>query len=108
MSEEDYFETDEEGKLLIPLQLDMPAEDGKLNIAVSLIEDEIYGTVIDNLIVENNHPKTSSTTFYDRTMWAPPSKTPLFLLIVPNLLLLTVWSLIVYLIFILFKIRKSL
>jgi hypothetical protein len=52
-------------------------------------------------------PIVDESTFDERTMWSPRSKTPLFLLIFPNLIILGIWGLIIYLILNLFKLKKS-
>ena len=43
-------------------------------------------------------PIVDESTFDERTMWSPRSKTPFFLLILPNLLTLGIWGFIIYLI----------
>ena len=46
------------------------------------------------------------STFDQRTMWSPRNKTPIFILVFTNLLIVGIWGIIVYLISNLFKIVK--
>jgi len=104
---EEFNFTDENGTILVNIEEGIPGVDGILTFAVVLNESDDYGTVkaivkapIGTLIVDES-------TFDDRTMWSPRNKTPLFLLIFPNLLIFGMWGLIVYLFFNLFKISKT-
>jgi hypothetical protein len=92
---------------MVEIEKGLPGVDGILTFEVVLEESDEYGTVkalvqapIGKLIVDES-------TFDERTMWSPRNKTPLFLLIFPNVLTLGIWGIIVYLIINLFKISKS-
>ncbi len=104
---EEFNSTDDDGAIFVPIEEGIPGVDGNLTLEVVLNDSDDYGTVkalinapIGTLIVDES-------TFDDRTMWSPRNKTPIFLLIFPNLLILGIWGLIVYLIINLFKISKS-
>ncbi len=104
---EEFNETDEEGSISVPIEEGIPGIDGNLTLEVVLNDHDDFGTVkaiieapIGKLIVDES-------TFDQRTMWSPRNKTPIFLLIFPNLLIVGIWGLIIYLIFNLFKISKS-
>ena len=66
-----------------------------------------FGTVKAIVNAPVGIPIVDESTFDERTMWSPRSKTPFFLLILPNLLTLGIWGFIIYLINNLFKINKS-
>ena len=70
--------------------------DSKKYGVVKYVFDAPIGTII-----------ADESTFDQRTMWSPPSKTPLFLWIFPNIVIFGIWTVIVLLIMNLFKIYKS-
>jgi hypothetical protein len=104
---EEFNITDEYGTISVPVEKGIPGIDGNLTIEVVLSDSEVYGTVKDIVIAPIGTVIVDESTFDKRTMWSPRNKTPLFLLIFPNLLILGMWGLIVYLFFNLFKITKS-
>lgn len=100
------YKTDEDGAILVAVENPLPGIDGILTFEV-VLESRKYGNVkiiFDSPIGE---VITDKSTFDKRTMWSPPNKTPLFLLIFPNIIILGIWIVIVTLIINLFKIYKS-
>jgi len=104
---EEFISTDDNGTILVPVEEGIPGIDGNLNIEVILEDSDDYGTVKAFVMAPVGEPIVEESTFDERTMWSPRNKTPLFLLIFPNLLILAMWGLIAYLFFNLFKIYKS-
>jgi hypothetical protein len=104
---EEFNYTDENGTILVPIEEGIPGVDGNLSIEVVLNESDDYGTVKAIVNAPIGKPIVDESTFNERTMWSPRNKTPLFLLIFPNLLIFGVWGLIIYLFINLFKITKS-
>lgn len=104
---ENRYETDENGSILIPLVDPMPGVDGNLNFEVVLNENDTYGTIKAMVNAPIGVPVVEESTFDERTMWSPPTKTPLYLLIFPNLIILGVWLPILILTFNLYRISKS-
>ncbi|MDO9594429.1 MAG: hypothetical protein Q7J19_05495 [Lutibacter sp.] len=104
---EEFNETDEDGTILVPIPEGIPGVDGILTIEVILSESEEYGTVKTIVKAPIGKHIVDESTFDQRTMWSPRSKTPLFLLIFPNLLTFGIWGIIIYLILNLIKINKS-
>jgi hypothetical protein len=104
---EEFNETDEDGTILVAIPNGIPGVNGILAIEVVLSESEEFGTVKAIVNAPIGKPVVDESTFDQRTMWSPRSKTPLFLLILPNLLIFAIWGLIIYLITNLFKITKS-
>lgn len=104
---EEFNMTDESGTILVPIEEQLPGVDGKLIFEVVLHENDDYGTV--KAIVESftGIPIIDESTFNQRTMWSTRDKTPIFLLIFPNLLIIGTWGLIFYLIINLFRISKT-
>lgn len=103
---EEFNYTDEKGSIIVPIEEGIPGIDGILTFEVVLNESDDYGTVKDLVSASVGIPIVDESTFDDREMWSPRSKTPLYLLIIPNLLTLGMWVVIVYLIINLFKIVK--
>jgi hypothetical protein len=104
---EEFNETDEDGTILVSIPEGIPGVNGILAIEVVLSESEEFGTVKAIVNAPIGKPVVDESTFDQRTMWSPRSKTPLFLLIFPNLLTFAIWGIIIYLITNLFKINKS-
>lgn len=104
---EEFNETDEDGTILVPIPEGIPGVNGILAIEVILSESDEFGTVKAIVNAPIGKPVVDESTFDQRTMWSPRSKTPLFLLIFPNLLIFAIWGIIIYLITNLFKITKS-
>jgi hypothetical protein len=107
IGEEESYETDSIGAVAVPIDAGLTGVDGKLNFQVVLSESDVYGTIINNQMTNNGIPIKDRSSFNKRTMWSPPTKTPLFLWIVPNTLLISIWSILTYLLFNLIKIYKS-
>ncbi len=104
---EESYDTDERGSIIVPLKDPMPGIGGNLTYEVVLSESDTYGTV---RALVNAHSGTSihdQSTFDQRTLWSPPTKAPLYLLLFPSLILLGIWGPIFTLIFNLYRISKS-
>ncbi|WP_456421961.1 hypothetical protein [Lutibacter sp.] len=104
---EEFIITDENGTILVPIEDGIPGIDGNLTFEVVLNDSDDFGTVKAIVKAPIGVPIVDESTFDQRTMWSPRNKTPLFLLILPNLLIFSIWGLIIYLITNLFKITKS-
>ena len=104
---EDSYNTDQDGTILVPVEEGIPGVDGNLTFEVVLEDSDDYGTVKALVHAPIGVPVVNESTFDERTMWSPRTKTPYFLLIFPNLVIFTMWSFIIYLIINLFKIQKS-
>ncbi len=104
---EEFNITDENGTIIVPIEDDIPGLDGNLTFEIILSEHDEFGTVKALIIAPIGTPIVDESTFDQRKMWSPRNKTPIFLLIFPNLLIFGMWGLIIYLITNLFKITKS-
>lgn len=102
----EFNTTDETGSIIVPVKKDLPGVDGKLTFEVVLKDSDEYGTIKALIHSSIGIPVVDESTFDERTMWSPRNKTPLFLLIFPNLLILGIWGIIVYLIINLVKIKN--
>lgn len=103
----EFNSTDESGTIIVPVEEGIPGVNGMLTFEVVLKDNDDYGTVKALVSAPLGIPIVDESTFDQRTMWSPRNKTPLFLLIVPNLIILGIWGIIIYLIINLFKLKKS-
>ncbi len=99
--------TDVNGTILIPVEKGIPGVNGNLVIEVVLDDSDDFGTVIDLVKSPIGVPIVDESTFDERTMWSPRNKTPIFLLVIPNILTFGMWGIIILLIFNLLKIKNS-
>lgn len=104
---DDAYYTDEDGTIVVDIEEDYKSFDGNLIFEVVLEEHDEFGTVRYQMPADFGIAGTDLSTFDDRTMWSPANKTPLFMLIFPNLVLLGIIGVFVYLIMNLIKISKS-
>jgi len=103
----EFNNTDEEGTILVPIEEKLPGVNGNLTFEIVLDDSDEFGTVIAIVNAPIGTPIVDESTFDERTMWSPRNKTPLFLLIFPNILTFGIWGIILYLFTNLFKISKS-
>jgi len=104
---EEFNNTDDDGKIIVPIEHGIPGIDSNLTFEVVLNESDDYGTVKSLVSGQVGVPIVDESTYDQRTMWSPRNKTPIFLLIFPNLIIIGIWGIIVYLILNLFKLSKS-
>ena len=103
---ESSYKTDEDGAILVALENPLPGIDGILTFEV-VLESRKFGNVKVIFDAPIGKVITDQSTFDKRTMWSPPTKTPLLLWIFPNIVILGIWIVIVTLIINLFSIYKS-
>jgi len=95
---EEFNETDEDGTIFVPIEEGIPGVDGNLIFEVVLNDNDDYGTVKALVDAPIGIPIVDESTYDERTMWSPRSKTPIFLLILTNLMIFVIWGIIIYLI----------
>ncbi|RLD64503.1 MAG: hypothetical protein DRI95_10570 [Bacteroidetes bacterium] len=100
------YKTDSDGSIFVAIEDPLPGIDGMLTFEV-VLDSRNYGNIKKIFNAPIGKLVTDQSTFEERTMWSPPSKTPLFLWIFPNIVILGIWIVIVVLISNLFKIYKS-
>jgi hypothetical protein len=98
--------TDEKGEISGELPLDIPGNaNGTITIAARLEDDERYGTVevtkdVPWAVLPKVNPEKG------RTLWSPGDNAPLLLVISSVTIIVIIWGTILYLIYLLFKIKK--
>ena len=105
---DDNYETDDEGVFTTSFPEDIPGgRDGTLTIVAFVEDDDDLGY----LIVEKEASwgtivAEDVESFSGRSLWAARDKAPIWLLVFPNLIIISIWGTIIYLIILIFKIRK--
>jgi hypothetical protein len=102
----EFNSTDINGTILVSIPEDIPGVNGNLTFEVVLNDSDDFGTVKALVKAPIGIPIVDESTFDERTMWSPRNKTPYLLLILPNLVIIAMWGLIIYLTINLFKISK--
>ena len=107
--DEPTYTTDSTGSVTVQLKKDsLPGDEkGNIRLVVKVEDNDQYG----NLVVEKTVPwgvavKPDKNFFNQRTLWTTRFKTPLWLLIIAYSIGIGVWSIIIYLIFQIIKIKK--
>lgn len=106
VGEDENYETDDSGEIEFDIEQELFSKNGKLDFIVKLDESDTYGTIIEKVKADFGTIMESKDSYDDKTMWGSALKAPLFVLIIPNLLLLGIWGTIVLLVINLYKIFK--
>ncbi len=105
---EETYTSDENGTVEMEFTKHIPGDiTRKITLGCRIEDNDEFG----NIIVVKQMPwgiplLAQEDPFTSRTMWATRDKTPIWLLVFPNLIILGVWVAIFYLVFQLFKIRR--
>ena len=107
--DEETFTTDSSGTATVELKKDSLPGDQNANIVlVAKVEDnDLFG----NLLVEKTVPwgvavKSDNHFFDQRTLWSTRFRTPFWLLFMAYSIVIGVWGTIIYLLFLIVKIKK--
>ena len=103
---EKSYETNDEGKIMVEIENPIYSNDGNITYEI-VLDSKKYGVVKSIFNSPTGTIREDVSSFDERTMWSPPGKTPWFLLIASNLLIIGIWSIILLLLINLFKIHKS-
>jgi hypothetical protein len=105
---EDVYTTNENGEVSTEFNVKIPGDpQGNIIIGAKIVDSDMYGTISTTKVVEWGIPLKADNSFSKRTLWATRDKTPLWLLIFPNLIIATVWGFIIYLLYLIGRIRKN-
>jgi len=109
VSDKESFPTDSTGRITAEFKRDgLPGDPNGGLILIAKVEDnDTYG----NLQVERSVPWGSvinhKSIFNDRSLWAARFKTPIWLLFMEYFIFFSVWSVLIYLMFQIGKIKKA-
>ena len=83
---------------------------GNIDIGAKIDDHEMYGSLVSTKAakwgVPLNPDNSFAKTFAKRTLWATRDKTPIWLLVFPNLIIVSVWGIIFFLIYQITRIIK--
>jgi hypothetical protein len=103
------YATDESGKATAAFEREKLAGDknGSLILMAKVEDNETYG----NLVTEMKAPwgvkvSNGNEFFQERSLWAKRQKAPYWLLFLANSIIIGVWGTIIYLLYLIFKMRK--
>lgn len=100
------YYTDENGMAVVDIEEDYNSFNGNLIFEVVLPEHDEYGTVTAQMNADFGISSKDLSTFDKRRLWSPANKTPLFYLIFPNIVLLFILGVFIYLLRNLARISK--
>lgn len=106
-TEEDTFTTDFLGEVSSEYNLILPGDmNGDIVIVAKIESHDEYGNIKATQKVKWGTTPPLNESFFKRTLFSTRDKTPIWLLVFPNLIITGVWGVIIFLIFQLNKIRK--
>ena len=110
-TEEETFTTDKNGEASAEFGLTIPGDaQGNIVIGAKIDDHEMFGSLVSTKAAKWGVPldpdNSFAKSFAKRTLWATRDKTPLWLLIFPNLIIVTVWGIIFYLVYQINRIKK--
>lgn len=99
-TEEETLTTDENGEVSSEFSLSIPGDaHGNIILGAKIDDHETYGSLVSAKPAKWGLSLVPDDNFEKRTLWATRDKTPLWLLIFPNLIIVGVWGVIFYLIY---------
>ena len=104
---DDFYVSDEDGAVEAEFAEEYPGDkEGMLTLGGMIEDHEDYGNVVAYTAMKWGVPLQNDNSFMGRSLWATRDKTPWWLLIFPNLIILSVWGVIVYLVLQIVRIKK--
>ena len=105
---DDFYTTDENGAVELEFDTVIPGDaEGNIEISCLLEDNEDFGTISALTSQKWGTPFIDdNAAFEKRTLWSTRDKTPYWLLIFPNLMIVGVWGIIAYLVIQIIKIKK--
>ncbi|WP_242084177.1 hypothetical protein [Aestuariivivens sediminis] len=100
--------TDETGTIKVEFPNDLPGDpEGNVTILVKLMDSDLYNDMTLETIKKWGVPSPSPSQFHEkRSLWAAAANAPIPLILIISALIFSIWFIICYIIYILFKIRK--
>jgi hypothetical protein len=104
---ESSYATDESGVIASEFNMKVPGDAmGSILVGAKIEDSDTYGTIYAMKSMNWGIPTKDDNSFAKRTLWASRDKTPYWLLITPNVIIVTVWGFIFYLFYLIWLIRK--
>lgn len=103
----EYESTDEEGTITVEIPNDIHGEsEGKITIYAKVDDHGDYGTLITYRDINWGIPAAIVSSQKPRELWSPGSNAPLYLVFIVSIVVIMIWSVILHLIYQVFRIRK--
>ena len=101
--------TDENGEAVIDFPMDLPGDKNNiLNVIAKVEKDATYGDIeMQSAVKWGVVAKNETYNFSNRSLSASRERAPMFLVIASTLIITIIWGTIFYVVFQLFKIKKS-
>jgi hypothetical protein len=105
---DDYLETEEDGSISMKFDDEVPGnEKGELTLIAKVQDHDEFGNLEAYRLTNWGVPTIDDNTrFEERSLWSTRSHAPYWLLILANTIIFTVWGVILYLVLLVFKIKK--
>lgn len=104
---DDSYTTNDGGIAATEFNMHIPGDAlGYLTIGAKIDDNETYGTISTTKVIRWGVPLKADNSFSKRTLFATRDKTPIWLLIFPNIIIATVWGFIFYTLYLIRRIRK--
>jgi hypothetical protein len=105
--EENALTTDDAGGVSADFKMIIPGDaKGNIIIGAKLDDNDSYGTITAMEFATWGTPRKVDRSFFERSLYGSRDKTPIWLLVVPGIIIVTVWGLILYMLFLIYRIRK--
>lgn len=104
----DFFNTtDENGKVVVIFPNDLPGDsEGNVILFVKITESDMYNDLSIETVKNWGLPTVMDETTEERSLWAAAANAPIVLILITSLLIIAVWSIIIFIMFNLFKISR--
>ncbi len=108
VNEESSFTTDSSGKVTAEFaRPDLPGDSkGDIVLVAQVNEHEILGNVSAELKTPWGIPAVRDHSFFHRALWATRDRTPIWLMVMAYSIIGTIWGILIYLVFQLFRLKK--
>jgi hypothetical protein len=109
VSDKESFTTDSTGKVTAEFKRDgLPGgSSGQLTLVAKVEDNDVYGNLEVDKIVPWGAVLTPVSNFNERALWAARFKTPVWLLFMEYFIFFSVWSVLIYLVFLIRRIKKA-
>ena len=105
---EDFYTSDENGLVELQFESEVPGDKvGNIILGCAVEDHDELGNLSAFTIVKWGIPFEEVNRSNERTLWAARNKTPIWLLIFPNLIIAGVLAVIVYLFFQIFRMKRA-
>jgi len=104
---DDSYETDDNGEVVVDFPDDIPGGmTGELTIIASIDDNDDFGNLQIKDTAKWGTQIANEDFFAERSLWAKRDRAPYWLLIFPNLIIIGIWGTLIYLVYLIFRIKR--